>query len=64
MRTTRFDAAEYLASKEALVEYIAAAYATGDSEFIHDAHELVARARHKLHHREDIKQRKSARARR
>jgi probable addiction module antidote protein len=45
MRTTPFDAADYLATREAQVEYITAAYETGDPEFIRDAYNLVARAR-------------------
>jgi probable addiction module antidote protein len=45
MKTTRFDAVDYLGSPEAQVEYIAAAYETGDPEFIRDAYNVVARAR-------------------
>lgn len=45
MRTTRFDAADYLTTREAQIEYIAAAYETGDPEFIRDAYNLVARVR-------------------
>ncbi len=45
MKTARFDAADYLTSRDAQVEYIAAAYETGDPEFIRDAYNLVARAR-------------------
>ena len=45
MRTTRFDAADYLVTREAQLEYITAAYETGDPEFIRDAYNLVARAR-------------------
>jgi probable addiction module antidote protein len=45
MKTARFDAADYLTSRDAQVEYIAAAYETGDAEFIRDAYNLVARAR-------------------
>ena len=45
MRTARFDAADYLGTKNAQVEYITAAYETGDPEFIRDAYNLVARAR-------------------
>ena len=45
MRTTLFDAADYLSTREAQVEYITAAYETGDPEFIRDAYNLVARAR-------------------
>jgi DNA-binding phage protein len=47
MRTTPFDAADYLGTREAQVEYIAAAFETGDPEFIRDARGLVARARAK-----------------
>ena len=45
MRTTRFDAADYLTTRDAQIEYITAAYETGDPEFIRDAYNLVARAR-------------------
>ncbi len=45
MGTARFDAADYLGTKNAQVEYITAAYETGDPEFIRDAYNLVARAR-------------------
>jgi probable addiction module antidote protein len=45
MRTTRFDAADYLATRDVQLEYITAAYETGDPEFIRDAYNLVARAR-------------------
>jgi probable addiction module antidote protein len=45
MRTTRFDAADYLNTRDSQVEYITAAYETGDPEFIRDAYNLVARAR-------------------
>jgi len=45
MKTTRFDAADYLNTREAQVEYITAAYETGDPEFIRDAYNIVARAR-------------------
>jgi probable addiction module antidote protein len=45
MRTTRFDAAEYLNTHDAQVEYLTAAYETGDPDFIRDAYNLVARAR-------------------
>ena len=45
MKTTRFDAADYLTTRDAQIEYITAAYETGDPEFIRDAYNLVARAR-------------------
>jgi probable addiction module antidote protein len=45
MRTTPFDAADYLGTRQAQVEYITAAYETGDPEFIRDAYNVVARAR-------------------
>ncbi len=44
-RTTPFDVADYLASRQAQAEYITAAYETGDPEFIRDAYNVVARAR-------------------
>jgi hypothetical protein len=45
MKTERLNAADYLGSGNAKVEYITAAYETGDPEFIRDAYNLVARAR-------------------
>jgi probable addiction module antidote protein len=45
LKTTRFDAADYLTTREAQAEYITAAYETGDPEFIRDAYKIVARAR-------------------
>ncbi len=45
MKTARFDAVDYLDTRDAQVEYITAAYETGDPEFIRDAYNLVARAR-------------------
>src|ERR1700691_5951145 len=45
MKTTRFDAADYLTTRDAQIEYITAAYETGDPEFIRDAYNVVARAR-------------------
>ncbi len=45
MRTTPFDAADYLGTREAQIEYITSAYETGDPEFIRDAYNIVARAR-------------------
>ena len=43
--TTRFDAADYLATEERQVAYISAALETGDADFVRDALGLVARAR-------------------
>jgi probable addiction module antidote protein len=45
MKTSRFDAADYLDSTEARAEYMTAALETGDTEFIRDAVGVVARAR-------------------
>ncbi len=45
MRLMRFDAAEYLWTREAQVEYLTAAYEAGDPEFIRDAYIVVSRAR-------------------
>jgi probable addiction module antidote protein len=45
MKTTPFDAADYLDSAEARAEYMTAALETGDTEFIRDAVGVVARAR-------------------
>ena len=44
-KTTRFDAVDYLDSEERQVAYIAAALESGDTDFVRDAHGLVARAR-------------------
>jgi probable addiction module antidote protein len=44
-KTTRFDAADYLDSKERQLAYITAALETGDPDFVRDALGLVARAR-------------------
>jgi len=45
MKTSRFDAADYLDTAEARAEYMTAALETGDTEFIRDAVGVVARAR-------------------
>jgi probable addiction module antidote protein len=45
VRTTRFDAAEYLDTVERQAAYITAALETGDPAFVRDALGLVARAR-------------------
>ena len=45
MKTTRFDAADYLDTEERQVAYISAALETGDADFVRDALGLVARAR-------------------
>lgn len=45
MKTSRFDAADYLDSPEAQAEYMTAALESGDTEFIRDAVGVVARAR-------------------
>jgi probable addiction module antidote protein len=42
---TRFDAADYLDSKERQAAYITAALETGDPDFVRDALGVVARAR-------------------
>jgi DNA-binding phage protein len=42
-KTTRFDAVDYLDTKERRVAYIAAALETGDADFVRDALSLVAR---------------------
>src|SRR2546422_8313928 len=44
-KTTRFDAADYLDTKERQVAYITAALESGDADFVRDALGLVARAR-------------------
>jgi probable addiction module antidote protein len=45
MKTTRFDAADYLDTPERQAAYIAAALESGDANFVRDALGLVARAR-------------------
>ena len=45
VKTTRFDAAEYLDTRERQAEYISAALETGDAAFVRDAVGIVARAR-------------------
>ena len=45
MKTSPFDAADYLDSAEACAEYMTAALETGDTAFIRDAVGVVARAR-------------------
>ncbi len=45
IKTTRFDAAEYLDTPERQAEYISAALETGDAAFIRAAIGMVARAR-------------------
>jgi probable addiction module antidote protein len=45
LKTTPFDAAEYLDTPEAQAEFITAALETGDAAFIRDSVNMVARAR-------------------
>ena len=45
MKTSPFDAADYLDTAEARAEYMTAALETGDIKFIRDAVGVVARAR-------------------
>src|ERR1700731_5227370 len=45
LKTTRFDAADYLDSEERQAAYISAALETGDADFVRDALGIVARAR-------------------
>jgi probable addiction module antidote protein len=45
VRTTKFDAADYLDTPERQAEYISAALETGDAAFVRDAVGIVARAR-------------------
>jgi probable addiction module antidote protein len=45
LKTTRFDAADYLDTEGRQVAYITAALETGDADFVRDALGLVARAR-------------------
>jgi len=44
-KTTKFDATEYLNTGKRQTAYIAAAFETGDADFVRDAIGLVARAR-------------------
>jgi DNA-binding phage protein len=44
IKTSKFDAAKYLNSPEAMTDYLAEALATGDPEFICDALDVVDRA--------------------
>jgi probable addiction module antidote protein len=44
-KTTRFDATDYLDTKERQVAYLTAALESGDADFVRDALGLVARAR-------------------
>jgi probable addiction module antidote protein len=44
-KTTRFDAVDYLGTKERQIAYITAALESGDADFVRDALGLVARAR-------------------
>jgi probable addiction module antidote protein len=44
-KTTRFDAANYLASEELQVAYITSALETGEPDFVRDALGVVAKAR-------------------
>lgn len=45
VKTTKFDATEYLDSEKRQAAYITAALETGDADFVRDALGLVARAR-------------------
>jgi DNA-binding phage protein len=45
MKILPFEAAEYLGTREAQIEYIAAARETCDPEFLRDAYIIVERAR-------------------
>jgi len=45
VRTSRFDAANYLKSPQAMADYLSEALATDDSDFIHDALDTIARAK-------------------
>jgi probable addiction module antidote protein len=44
IKTSRFDAANYLKSPKAMADYFSEALATADSEFICDALDTIARA--------------------
>ena len=44
-KTTRFDAADYLDSKEAIADYLSEAFETGEDDLINIALGTVARAR-------------------
>lgn len=49
VKTTRFDAAEYLGAEKRQAAYITAALETGDADFVRDALGIVARARGMAH---------------
>ena len=44
LKTTQFDAADYLTTPQARAEYMTAAFETGDLEFIRDALGVVVKA--------------------
>jgi DNA-binding phage protein len=45
IKTSVFDAAKYLKSPEAMADYLSEALATGDTEFICDALDVIDRAK-------------------
>lgn len=45
IKTSRFDAANYLKSPQAIADYLSEALATDDTEFICDALDTIARAK-------------------
>ena len=49
VKTTRFDAADYLDTEEQQAAYITAALETGDADFVRDALGIVARTRGMAH---------------
>jgi len=44
IKISKFDAADYLKSPQAMADYLSEALATDDSEFIRDALDTIARA--------------------
>ena len=45
IKTSKFDAANYLKSPQAMADYLSEALATDDPEFISDALDTIARAK-------------------
>ena len=45
IKTSKFDAANYLKSPQAMADYLSEALATDDAEFICDALDAIARAK-------------------
>jgi DNA-binding phage protein len=48
IKISAFDSAKYLNSPQAMADYLSEALATGNTEFIHDALDVVDRAKGRL----------------